>query len=240
MKSKATLLALLILLLMPGIFYSDALYYYHGESQFCTSKLIKIYTFSYHLPNANVRSSVNSGNNVSIKICEYNPPPPPHSQKLINVTKICLPKSSKVFLIPIIYNISKNGPKLSYCCISLTFTSLPNTYKACLVTKAKPQNKTFYFVTECNYYFVNVCWTFCGPPPPTAWANILLMFIVQEGGANYVYFWSINITLSPAHPPPPPGPPPPPPPPSPYCYIVEYPNLCPLKVAQIIFSLYKL
>ncbi|WP_162309140.1 hypothetical protein [Acidianus infernus] len=59
------------------------------------------------------------------------------------------------------------------------------------------------------------------------------MFIIQEGGANYVFFWSINITLSPANPHPPP-------PPSSCCYIVEYPNLCPLKVAQIISSLYKL
>uniref|UniRef100_UPI0035944946 hypothetical protein n=1 Tax=Acidianus infernus TaxID=12915 RepID=UPI0035944946 len=159
-------------------------------------------------------------------------PPPKNTQKLIDVIKICLPKSSKVYLIPIIYNISKNGPKLSYCCISLNFTSRANTYKACLVSKAKPQNKTFYFVTKCNYYCVNVCWTFCGPPN-TAWASILLMFIIQEGGANYVFFWSINITFSPANPHPPP-------PPSSCCYIVEYPNLCPLKVAQIISSLYKL
>uniref|UniRef100_UPI003593799E hypothetical protein n=1 Tax=Acidianus infernus TaxID=12915 RepID=UPI003593799E len=192
MKTRAALLALLILLLMSSIFYSDVLYYYHARGQFCTIKIIKVYT-NHSLHNPKFCSSVNPGNNVSIKICEYNPPPPNQPQKLINVTTICLPKSSKVFLIPIIYNISENGKKLSYCCISLTFTSPANTYKACLVSNASPQNKTFYFVTKCNYYFVNVCWTFCGNPN-TAWASILLMFIIQEGGANYVFFWSINIT----------------------------------------------
>ena len=230
MESKAILPLLILFLILSNLVYSDSLYYYHGSSNFYTTKIIKfppyfINTSDYFIISD---STANSANNLSVDITQLELLNLPAYTILVTQFNLYVPKGAKIIFVPIEYEISEINGKLAFCNISLVFSCNSGYYVVPLVSNAKIDNVSYYFTVNSNFYTVNVSWSFSNDLL-TYFSKIVLMVIVQIGGANYIYFWNIQIVANFIGPF------------SPSTHLIKMSeNLCPLKVAQIISSLYKL
>ncbi|AWR93764.2 hypothetical protein [Acidianus brierleyi] len=231
------LLALLVIPLLLLIVNSDVLYFYSANNFFYVTNVMQPQEYNnFNFINNNYilsSSSYTSSNNGSIIILGYMAtlPPKPNTYYTINSTsfEINVPTYSKLYIIPIIYNISNSSPKLAFSNISLTFIGR-SSHIFSLVNNGNALNKTFCLQLLNNFYSVNIIWCLSAPQPPpgTYYANIFMMIVVSISGANYVYFWNLSITQIIGLPPPPP---------QPYTYIKEY-QLNQIEIVKIIDSLY--
>lgn len=207
-------LLLSVIILVSFLTNASVIYYYQGNVNFTTTKVLtpKGYSNSiiiiilppiFTIYTISSTSSVTSSNNVSINIIgNYFPIPIPYYGPFyINVSTFYVNPGSKLYIIPLFYNISRvsaSNNSLAFSSISLNITSLNTKYNVTLVKNGMPLNHTFSIPLTQNFYTVYVTWNMQKNIRPNYnyTAKILLMIVVQNKGANYVYFWSINIFSS--------------------------------------------
>lgn len=242
-------LLLSVIILVSFLTNANVIYYYQGNVNFTTTKVLTpkgynnsiIIIILLHIlpPNFTIytissNSSVTLSNNVSINIIGNYFPIIYYGPFYINVSTFYVNPGSKLYIIPLFYNISRvsaSNNSLAFSSISLNITSLNTKYNVTLVKNGMPLNHTFSIPLTQNFYTVYVTWNMQKNIRPNYnyTAKILLMIVVQNKGANYVYFWSINIFsssyLSAT--------------PAPYYYIVkEYSTVNVQTIINIINSLY--
>lgn len=194
----AALLLLSFIILVSFLTNADVIHYYQGNVNFTTTKVLTPKGYSNSAYRTSSTSSVTSSNNVSINIVNNFPPNGPF---YINVSTFYVNPGSKLYIIPLFYNISRvnaSNSNLAFSSISLNITSLNTKYNVTLVKNGMPLNYTFSIPLTQNFYTVNVTWNLQNNISSNYnyTAKILLMIVVQNKGANYVYFWSINIFSS--------------------------------------------
>jgi hypothetical protein len=199
MESKAILPLLILFLILSNLVYSDSLYYYHGLSNFYTTKIIKFPPYFTNISDYFIisDSTANCANNLSVDITQLELLNLSAYTILVTQFNLYVPKGAKIIFVPIEYEISEINGKLAFCNISLVFSCNSGYYVVPLVSNAKIDNVSYYFTVNSNFYTVNVSWSFsivCYLL--TYFSKIVLMVIVQIGGANYIYFWNIQIVAN--------------------------------------------
>ncbi len=184
-------LVLLMLTIFAIISSSNVIYFYPAGMHISDVNVINIYSSNYTKEilkgSIIVESSTSSSYNLSILLTAFN-----LNGSNVNTDNISfnVPYNSKLYLIPIKYNISNTIKQ-----VSLIF----NDAQFDLVNNGTPQNKTFQLAITKNYYNLNVSYLAI---KKEYYANIFLMVVINIKGVNYVYFWNItinSITLTSPH-----------------------------------------
>ncbi|MEM3351125.1 MAG: hypothetical protein QXZ23_12790 [Saccharolobus sp.] len=151
-------LLLSVIILVPFLTNASVIYYYQGNVNFTTIKVLTPKGYSNSVHRTSSTSSVTLSNNVSINIVNNFPPNGPF---YINVSTFYVNPGSKLYIIPLFYNISRittSNSNLAFSSISLNITSLNTKYNVTLVKNGMPLNYTFSIPLTQNFYTVYVTW----------------------------------------------------------------------------------